>query len=94
MLIQSGYPEIASIVASHMKLDEYDTNHITEKTIVFLADKLVKGDKVVTIEERFKNQFENAYIYETEIDLIQEIQEKYNQAIKVKNMVFDILEMK
>lgn len=85
-LNKSGYPEVAEIVASHMKLEEYDANHITEKTVVFLADKLVKEDELVSLEQRYKSSIECADK--------SEIQEKYKQAVLVNSMVFNVLKMR
>lgn len=52
-LVCLGYKEVGEVVASHMQLDPYDEENITEKTIVYLADKLVEEDKEVNLEERF-----------------------------------------
>lgn len=54
-----GYKEIADIISEHMELKQISST-ITEKEVVFLADKLVKGDKFVTIDERFSFK-ENMY---------------------------------
>lgn len=45
-----GMPEVAAIVASHMKM-EFDL--LDERAIVYLADKLVSADRRVTLDERF-----------------------------------------
>jgi len=41
LLEDLGHTGISSIVAASMQLDAYDTTHITEKSIVYLADKLL-----------------------------------------------------
>lgn len=48
-----GYDQVAEVIREHMFLSEAATRHIDERAVVFLADKLVKGDKIVSIEERF-----------------------------------------
>lgn len=48
-----GYPEIASIIACHHDLAEEDENYISEKTLLYLADKYVRGAETVTLAERF-----------------------------------------
>jgi len=51
--------EIAAIVAEHVRLKDYDLNDsFSEKEIVFYADKRVKHDQVVGLNERL------AYIIE------------------------------
>jgi molybdenum cofactor cytidylyltransferase len=46
------YPRVAEIVAAHTDLASYST--LDESAIVYLADKLVRGEKEVTIAERFQ----------------------------------------
>lgn len=43
---------VADIVAAHTDLGSFSA--LNEAAIVYLADKLVSGDKLVTLEERFK----------------------------------------
>jgi putative nucleotidyltransferase with HDIG domain len=46
-------PRVASVVRSHTDFD-FVSNRLDENAIVFLADKLVRGDEVVSIEQRFQ----------------------------------------
>ena len=51
-----GYPEVASVIKKHglYHLDEEEFQPKTwEEKIVFYADKRVKGNKFVSVEERF-----------------------------------------
>ncbi len=53
-LIRSkGFSALAGIVASHMDLDLSSEQIMNEAAVVFLADKLVRDDKVVSLNERF-----------------------------------------
>jgi putative nucleotidyltransferase with HDIG domain len=47
------FPRVATIVGAHTKLD-FLGGHLDECAIVYLADKLVRGDSVVTLEQRFQ----------------------------------------
>ena len=51
-----GYPEVANVISKHTlyKLKNNEPKTIEEK-IVFYADKRVKHDKIVTLEERYKD---------------------------------------
>ncbi len=54
---ESGYPEVAHIVAEHVTLSSYQPERcaqglFTAADIVFYADKRVRHDEVVTLEER------------------------------------------
>lgn len=56
---QHGYPEIAAIVEQHVRLWEYDTNryacgHFTAEEIVYYADKRVRHNVVVDLDERLE----------------------------------------
>jgi CTP:molybdopterin cytidylyltransferase MocA len=48
-----GYPRVAEVVKRHVDLGAGAGTDIGEAEIVFLADKLVLGERTVTLEERF-----------------------------------------
>lgn len=48
-----GFPIVATVVASHSDLDFLPTVP-DERAIVYLADKMVQGDRLVTLEDRFQ----------------------------------------
>nr|MBF0222824.1 HDIG domain-containing protein [Desulfobulbaceae bacterium] len=51
--LKHGYPELAPIVRQHVILiDGFPQNPITEKEIVYYADKRVKHDQIVSLESR------------------------------------------
>lgn len=50
---QYGYPKVGDIIGEHMDINLESDDSISEKEIVYLCDKMVKGTKIVTIEERF-----------------------------------------
>ncbi len=49
-----GFARVASVVASHMDLAFGADAALDEAAIVYLADKLVSGDRVVSLAERFQ----------------------------------------
>jgi len=51
-----GYPRVAGIVASHMDMEINQEEPISEAEIVFFADKMVDGKKVVSLSERFSSR--------------------------------------
>lgn len=60
LLSQKGCLKLAEIVRHHMKPGEEVQDSISEIIIVYLADKLVEEDQIVTLEQRFlkkKNYF-------------------------------------
>jgi len=52
MLVNFGFPQIAAIVATHMDLEFSERDDITEKEVLFLADKKISGTKIMTLEAR------------------------------------------
>lgn len=57
--ITKGYSHIAEIVANHVILEDYSTNRYTTnlfnaKEIVFYADKRVRHDEVVSLDDRLE----------------------------------------
>lgn len=53
------YPEVAEIVAEHTDISLIPSERsITEKEIVYLADKLVKDDGIVSLQARFTGLLE------------------------------------
>lgn len=60
LLASLGYPAVANIVRQHICLDpgSSDLNAVTEVEVINYADKRVKHEEVVDIEERFRDVLE------------------------------------
>ena len=60
LLTSLGYPVVADIVRQHICLDPGSSEHnaVTEAELVNYADKRVKHEEVVDIEERFQDVLE------------------------------------
>lgn len=58
LLDELGFPKAARIVASHRDVDPARSGRISEREIVYLADKLVRGPMLVGLEERFREKLE------------------------------------
>jgi putative nucleotidyltransferase with HDIG domain len=52
LLREFGFPEVAATVACHMNL-AFDAGRLDECAVVYLADKLVRGEIRVSLEARF-----------------------------------------
>ncbi len=57
LLERLGYPRVAAVVRRHMDLGGPPGDTVDEARVVFLADKLVKGDRVVGLDRRFAVRF-------------------------------------
>lgn len=51
-LVRLGYPGVASCVASHMELETGSESRLAEPQLLYLADRLVQEDRVVSLEGR------------------------------------------
>jgi CTP:molybdopterin cytidylyltransferase MocA len=53
-----GYPRVGRVVAAHRDIDPEEADRIGEREVVYFADKLVRGDSLVTVRERFEAKME------------------------------------
>jgi len=54
ILDEMGYPDIARTVAVHMDISVDERLPVGGAEVVYLADKMVSGNRIVSIEERFE----------------------------------------
>jgi len=53
LLRRAGFSGVADTVAGHMDLEGGAGGEVTEREVLYLADKYVRGAEVVSLEERF-----------------------------------------
>ncbi|MFA9397907.1 MAG: DVU_1551 family NTP transferase [Clostridiaceae bacterium] len=70
-----GYIKLADIIKNHM--DSNLGKRINEENIVYIADKLVKEDKIIKIEDRF---YQSIKRYSNEKHIINNILLRYSKA--------------
>ena len=91
ILMELGYPETAKIIAEHMELKPQNQGIINETTIVYMADKMVKGSQVVPLEKRLQEQNSR---YKDD-PLIQQIAAKrMENALDIQSKIERILQLK
>ncbi|OQX04900.1 MAG: hypothetical protein BWK80_52995 [Desulfobacteraceae bacterium IS3] len=56
ILENMGYSAVAELVKTHIDIHIREDEPIQESEILYIADKLVQGDRVVSIEERFSEK--------------------------------------
>ena len=72
---------------------EHDENH--KDSEIFLRDKILKKNKLEEFEKTLKKVYNNLNIVEIQInELIEELKQKIDQIINLKNTFFDFLNMK
>ena len=72
-LHELGFPRAAAIVATHRDLDWQPGTSLTEREIVHLADKLVRGSRIVPVQARFA---EKLALYEHDTQAVAAIEHR------------------
>ncbi len=78
-----GYPAVADAIRSHMDLD-FDHGIPDEAAVVFIADKLVREDRRVPLEDRFQPAFER---FADQPDALAGARRKYQTARSVLDAI-------
>lgn len=79
-----GYDYVAEIVKEHMELDCIPEK-ISEKEVVYLADKLVQGDISISIEEKYNKKKE---FYKNDKAALLAIEKREKQAMKIFELIY------
>jgi molybdenum cofactor cytidylyltransferase len=58
ILTEMGYPAVAKVVGAHMAIGVLNEESIGERDVVCLADRVVHGDQVVKLEERYRKKLD------------------------------------
>ncbi len=83
-LRQLGFARAAEIVAAHKDLDWRPGRAIGERELVHLADKLVRGSRMVDLSERFE---EKLVLYGQDAEALRAIGERYQLAVGLAEAV-------
>jgi putative nucleotidyltransferase with HDIG domain len=78
-----GFPEVSDVIGQHMDVN-YDGGSPREAAIVFLADKLVREDRRVPLEERFRPAFER---FRDQPEALRGATRKYDTALAILGAV-------
>lgn len=79
-----GHDRTAEIVKDHMEFPEEKLGDLTESLIVYLADKMVKGQCRVTVEERFADKRER---FRENPDALSGLERRYGNAKRAEETV-------
>jgi|GEM_PF-85945 len=80
ILDELGYPRVGQIVASHMDI-HVKRRYPDESDLVYLADKCVEDDKLVTLEERFSRSLDK---FASKPEALKAIAKRLKDARKIK----------
>lgn len=76
LLEELGFPRLAALVAQHTSLSVGDAG-VTEAELLYLADKCVEDDRVVSLEERFGRAMSR---WAGRVDILREITKRMDDA--------------
>lgn len=79
LLHEMGYTKVGSIIGSHTDI-EVDEGRITEGEILYLADKLVREDRAISLEERFQHPLDK---YRDNPEVLKKIENRIDAAYKI-----------
>ncbi|WP_066633467.1 DVU_1551 family NTP transferase [Desulfolucanica intricata] len=88
ILYRLGFPGVAEIIACHMGQGLKTGREISERELVYLADKLVHGQQVVSLAERFSGAQKR---YAGEPEVLKAVLYRRQQAELIKQQVEKIL---
>ena len=95
---RDGYPKVAEIVRRHHTLfiksqeEENDADIPDETDVVYLADKLVQGETVVTLEERFEKSRKRCAGMEGDKAALAAHERRYREAKAIEKKVLKYLD--
>jgi CTP:molybdopterin cytidylyltransferase MocA len=85
-LMEAGQPRLAEIVRQHMLPDEAERTKISEVTVLFLADKMTDGERIVSLEERFASRIEGL-----SGDALRAAEQRFGVAAAIKSRIEALL---
>lgn len=89
-----GFYEIAPVVEAHMRLPEGYRPEISERAVVFLADKLLIGSQPVSLARRyaeklaaFRDQPEASRVIQNQLEMSQKLEEQIREALGADSLI-------
>ncbi|MCF8104817.1 MAG: NTP transferase domain-containing protein [Desulfohalobiaceae bacterium] len=90
ILEKFGFPGVAAIIASHIDLETAPEERVSEAELVYLADKLVRGQDRVSLETRFLEKEEK---FKDQPGASAAVRKRFARARKTKQKVEQTLGM-
>ena len=92
ILRREGYPELAEMIRRHHDLTkggyEWNANaEPCETEVLYLADKLTKEERTVTLEERFADSRQRCELQQDSEEALKKHEKRYQEAKLVENNI-------
>lgn len=89
ILKELGYDEIAEIISAHMDIEVKSDDNLTEKEIVYLADKMVMNDEIIPLKQRFNEYLDR---FDDNPEALNKIRIRFKNAKLIENKIKKITE--
>jgi CTP:molybdopterin cytidylyltransferase MocA/HD superfamily phosphohydrolase YqeK len=89
LLTEMGFKEVGDVVCVHTFLDQKPSGLELESEVVYLADKFVQGDQVVSLEQRFQISLQKHAVTPT---IEERINQRKQRAYAVKRELEEMLQ--
>lgn len=86
----TNYPEVAEIIAEHMDICLKPDQPLSEKEIVYLADKLVSEDQIISLQDRFAGPLER---HKNDQEVIKKIGQRLSNAERIQTRIEELIKM-
>jgi molybdenum cofactor cytidylyltransferase len=84
LLHEHGFGEAAGPVATHMELTISDGDGISPCEVIYLADKLVQGEQLLPLEERFRKKMER---HADDPDILDKVSARLKTAREIRSRI-------
>jgi hypothetical protein len=81
---EAGFHAIAEAIITHMDIEPGQGQDISAGEVLFLADKLVSGDRLVSLADRFAQASAR---YSNDADALAAIAARYNTALLIQQRI-------
>ena len=88
ILREIGYARVADVVGAHMDISFNENEPLREKELLYLADKLVAGDKIINLNKRFQQKYR---LYADNVELKEAIHIRLRNALSIKDKMEEII---
>ena len=79
-----GFPRVADIVVTHMDVSVPEDATMSETEVVFLADKLVQSDRIVSLDRRYQAAMDR---FSDDPEMMKSVENRKRNAVFVKERI-------
>jgi len=84
ILAEAGFPRLAEIVRDHRDIDPAGLGRLSERELVYLADKLVRGPVRVPVRQRFQEKLDR---FADDPEACRAIRQRLDHALKMVQLL-------